>query len=208
MSDIPKEIESAPEADKSKPLSDAQRNRIASAMRGTDDSGSKTEETAKAAEAASSEAADMQAEQKPETFETLSSEKAASELQELRARYPEKTASFDALDETFPGMDAKKMQVLEAGTQIPDFEDVNEPTTVFRYHDGINQQGRWVSPKYISDIRQRQDELALPTAGVLADRYELQPRCRILRSTAAAYDGHKGGGEQFFVLDLDKMKRV
>jgi hypothetical protein len=203
MSDIPKEIDSAPEADKSKPLSDAQRNRIASAMRGPDDTASQTEETAK-----SIEAVDMQAEQKPEKFETLSSEKAANELQQLRAQHPEKTASFDALDETFPGMDAKKMQVLDAGTQIPDLKVIEEPTTAFRYHDEKDRWNRWVTPEYISDIRARQERLALPTAGVLADRYELQPGCRILSSNAAKKFGHEGGGEQFFVLDLDKMKRV
>jgi hypothetical protein len=208
MSDIPKEIESATEADKSKPLSDAQRNRIALAMRGVDDSASQTKERVKPTEVATSKAADMQAEQKPETFETLSSEKAANELQQLRAQHPEKTAAFDALDETFPGMDAKNMQVLDAGTQIPDLKVIEEPTTAFRYHDEKDRWGRWVTPEYISDIRARQERMALPTAGVLADRYELQPGCRILSSNTAKKFGHEGGGEQFFVLDLDKMKRV
>lgn len=206
MSDVPKELKHSPEDHKTEPLSDAQRNRIRSAVRGSDAPAGNAERQEKDGETSASEA--RESKQEAETLEDLSSKQVRDDIQRLRAEHPEKAATFEALDEHFPGMDLKKKEVLEAGTEIPDLEVVDEPTVVYRYHDGINSSGKWVSPEYIPDISERQERLSLPTAGVLADRYELQSGCRILKSFAAAKYGHKGGGEQYFVLDPDKMKRV
>jgi hypothetical protein len=217
MADIPKTPETPSDAKEAKHLSDIQRNRIASSVRGLDVSADKNDQQNQNKEALSSGFKGGEIKRSLDSTEDYSSEKDKDYVEDLRTSHPEKLSTFDALEEYFPGRYDFHKQVLDASTEIPELKIIDEPIIVYRYSDGISGKwvspviktsDRWVSQTFLSDIKERQETLSLPSKGTFADRYELQPGCKILTSFAQGNFHHKGLGEQYFVLDLEKMKSV
>lgn len=216
MSDIPHKPGKLPEAGETKPLSDLQRKRIADAVSAKNFPEYNPDEQWQNTEKLSSESKEDETKQKLESLENVSTEQATKDVQDSYYDNPEKAETFDALDQHFGANNLEKYRLLEASKEIPDFKVIDKPTIVYRYHDGVNANGRWVTPEYIPDIKERQDKCSLPGSGIKADRYELQPGCRVLDSVANEMyfkdDGMElyrpGGARQFFILDLDKMKKV
>jgi len=217
MSDIPPKPEKLPEAGETKPLSDSQRKRIEDAVSAKNFPEYNPDEQSQNTDVLSRESKGDETKQKLVSLENFSSDQATKDIQDSYYENPDKAETFDSLDQHFGADDLEKYRLLEASKEIPDFKVIDKPTIVFRYHDGVNAYGRWVTPEYIPDIKVRQDKCSLPSSGSLADRYELQPGCRVLDSIANEmyfpYDEggnfyRPGGARQFFILDLNKMKKV
>ena len=217
MSDIPHKPGKNPEAGEAKPFSDSQRKRIADTVSAKNFPEYNPDEQWQKTDILSSESKEDETKQKLESLGNLSSDQGTKGIQDSYYDNPEKAATFDALDQYFGANHREKYRILEASKEIPDFKVIDKPTIVYRYHDGVNANGNWVTPEYIPDIKERQVKCSLPGSGSMVDRYELQPGCRVLDSIAdemyftfdeAGKLYRPGGARQFFVLDIDKMKKV
>lgn len=125
-------------------------------------------------------------------------------LEELRQKYADRPEVFEALDQALAGQDFKKLEFWESCSEAPSLVTNDRLSAIYKYHDGYSSS-LFYTPEYLIAPRDRQERLALPTKGVFGDQYLLEPGARYLKSSVAPKFNHPGGGEQWFVIDKDKV---